>query len=140
MTKTAFLNCNLFVGNKDNLVSDAWFVVDDETGKLTAQGSGKFDEKVDKTVDLDGQYVMSGLINAHTHIGSDRVTNRNFPQTETTVTYNALHNLKEGLQGGVTYIRSCGVPFDVDIKLKEPEINYRLKAQVYDQQGCQFQF
>lgn len=118
MTKTAFLNCNLFVGNKDNLVSDAWFVVDDETGKLTAQGSGKFDEKVDKTVDLDGQYVMSGLINAHTHIGSDRVTNRNFPQTETTVTYNALHNLKEGLQGGVTYIRSCGVPFDVDIKLK----------------------
>lgn len=69
MTKTAFLNCNLFVGNKDNLVSDAWFVVDDETGKLIAQGSGKFDEKVDKTVDLDGQYVMSGLINAHTHIG-----------------------------------------------------------------------
>ena len=45
MTKTAFLNCNLFVGNKDNLVSDAWFVVDDETGKLIAQGSGKFDEK-----------------------------------------------------------------------------------------------
>ena len=73
---------------------------------------------------------MSGLINAHTHIGSDRVANRNFPQTETTVTYNALHNLKEGLQGGVTYIRSCGVPFDVDIKLKKnPRPIAVLKAQ-----------
>lgn len=38
MTKTAFVNCNLFVGNEDNLVDNAWFVVDDETGKLTDQG------------------------------------------------------------------------------------------------------
>ena len=34
MTKTAFENCNLFVGDKDNLVENAWFVVDDETGKF----------------------------------------------------------------------------------------------------------
>lgn len=54
MTKTAFLNCNLFVGNEDNLVDNAWFVVDDETGKLTDQGKGKCTADFDKQVDLKG--------------------------------------------------------------------------------------
>ena len=69
MTKTAFVNCNLFVGTEDNLLENAWFIVNNETGKLEVKGTGKFTfPDIDKTVDLKGQYVMSGLINAHTHI------------------------------------------------------------------------
>lgn len=119
MTKTAFVNCNLFVGTKDEMLKDAWFVVDDETGKLVAQGTGKLTEDADKTVDLNNQYVMSGLLNAHTHVGSNPYTSERYPRTETSTTYWALHNLKKGLRGGVTYVRSCGVPFDVDVKLKK---------------------
>ena len=119
MTKTVFENCNLFVGTSEKLVSDAWFVVDDETGKLVKSGSGQCTEDVDKRVDLERQYVMSGLLNAHTHIGSLSLNDPSFPTTETSVTYNALKNLRDGLRGGVTYIRSCGVPFDVDVKLKQ---------------------
>ncbi|NRO64985.1 hypothetical protein IMAU40088_01663 [Lactobacillus helveticus] len=62
MTKTAFVNCNLFVGDREQLLNNAWFVVDNETGKLTAKGTGKLNVAVEQQVDLDGQYVMSGLI------------------------------------------------------------------------------
>ncbi|EEJ72800.1 metal-dependent hydrolase family protein [Lactobacillus ultunensis] len=119
MMRTVYQNCNLFVGTKDELVHNAWFVVDDKTGKLVDQGSGKFEGKADKQVDLADQYVMSGLLNSHTHLGADPVLDKHYPQTETSTTFNALKNLREGLQGGVTYVRSCGVAFDVDIKLKK---------------------
>ena len=42
MTKTAFVNCNLFVGTEDNLLENAWFIVNNETGKLEVKGTGKF--------------------------------------------------------------------------------------------------
>ena len=71
MTKTTFVDCNLFVGTEDNVKENAWFTVDDVTGKITEVGQGAA-KAADKTVDLDGQYVMSGLINAHTHIGMDK--------------------------------------------------------------------
>ncbi len=124
MTKTAFVNCNLFVGDREQLLNNAWFVVDNETGKLTAKGTGKLNVAVEQQVDLDGQYVMSGLINAHTHVGLVNVAKDHYPETETLVTYKALKDLKNGLKGGVTYIRSCGVPFDVDVKLKNMRNDY----------------
>lgn len=118
MTKTVFVNCNLFVGTEDKLLENAWFVVNDETGRLEAKGAGEYTgDNVDKTVDLEGQYVMSGLINAHTHIGYVNVTKAHYPQTETLTTYKALKDLKSGLKGGVTYLRGCGSAFDVDVKL-----------------------
>lgn len=124
MTKTAFVNCNLFVGDREQLLNNAWFVVDNETGKLTAKGTGKLNVAVEQQVDLDGQYVMSGLINAHTHVGLVNAAKDHYPETETLVTYKALKDLKNGLKGGVTYIRSCGVPFDVDVKLKNMRNDY----------------
>ena len=118
MTKTVFVNCNLFVGNSEELLENAWFVVDNETGKLTEKGTGKVTITAEQTVDLNGQYVMSGLINAHTHVGLVNAAKDHYPETEILVTYKALKDLKSGLKGGVTYIISCGVPFDVDVKLK----------------------
>lgn len=124
MTKTAFLNCNLFVGNEDNLVDNAWFVVDDETGKLTDQGKGKCTADFDKQVDLKGKYVMSGLLNSHTHMGLDSDLKKKFPTTEASTTYAALRDLREALQTGVTYVRSCGTSFDVDCKLVQMRKQY----------------
>ena len=116
MTKTAYVNCNLFTGLEDKLEENAWFVVDNETGKLTKTGQGECPEEVDEKVDLAGQYVMSGLLNSHAHPGLGDY--RNYPTTETSVTVKALEDLRSGLKGGVTYLRSCGVNFDVDVKLK----------------------
>lgn len=60
---------------------------------------------------------MPGLIDVHTHMMMDPLGNKLEYLSETEVTTLALHNLKELLQAGVTYIRDCGCAFDTDIKL-----------------------
>ena len=86
MSETVFENCNLFVGNEDKLLENAWFVVDDESGRLTKVGTGDAPQG-DQQVDLNGQYVMSGLINAHTHVGLINAAKDHYPETEALVTY-----------------------------------------------------
>ena len=100
----------MFVGNKDKLLENAWFVV----GRLTKVGT-RDSPQGDQQVNLNSQYVMSGLINA---------AKDHYPETEALVTYQALKDLRNGLRGGVTYIRSCGVSFDVDVKLKRMRNSY----------------
>lgn len=117
MTKTAFVNCKLFVGTENKLQENAWMIVDDNTGKILSTGMEKVNKPVNRKIDLKQQYVMPGLINSHTHIGYINVSKYRYPETETLVTYKALKDLKAGLKGGVTYIRGCGSPYDVDVKL-----------------------
>ena len=79
MSTTVFNNCNLFVGNEDKVLDNAWFCVDDESGRLTKLGTGPA-PKADKNIDLNNQYVMSGLINAHTHIGLINADKNHYPE------------------------------------------------------------
>ncbi len=111
-----YSNCKLFDGISTDIKKAAWFVVDESTGKVAKSGYGER-PVADKVVDLKGKYVMPGLIDAHTHIMMDPIGNKLEYLSETEVTTVALHNLKELLQTGVTYIRDCGCAFDTDIKL-----------------------
>ncbi|MQS97079.1 metal-dependent hydrolase family protein [Companilactobacillus halodurans] len=115
MTKT-FINLNLFDGVKNEIVKNSYLTVDDK-GKILAKGIGTPDDSYQK-VDLKNKFVMPGLINAHTHIMMNPVTNKLEYLSEAEVTFTALKNLQTLLHAGVTYIRDCGCPFDVDIKLR----------------------
>ena len=117
MTQTLYKNFKLFDGNKFKIQENAWFVVDNESGKITKLG---FNESPDmeNAVDLKNKYVMPGLVNAHTHIMMNPQTNKLNYLSEAEVTFTALKNLKELLKSGVTYVRDCGCAFDVDIKLR----------------------
>lgn len=117
MTQILYKNFKLFDGNKFKIQENAWFVVDNESGKITKLG---FNESPDmeNAVDLKNKYVMPGLVNAHTHIMMNPQTNKLNYLSEAEVTFTALKNLKELLKSGVTYVRDCGCAFDVDIKLR----------------------
>lgn len=70
MTTTVYLNCNLFQGTSDQVQSDAWMVVNNETGKLTHVGQGNYSGSADNTVDLKGalRYArIGGRPYAHVH-------------------------------------------------------------------------
>lgn len=117
MTQTAFFNFTLFDGKTDQNESDAWFTTNDQTGKIVNRGTGAA-PKADHWIDLQGQYVMPGFINVHTHITSDPNTfDGNSGDSETEAAVTAYKNLQTMLKSGVTYIRECGTSYDVDIKL-----------------------
>ncbi|MCF1615774.1 metal-dependent hydrolase family protein [Tetragenococcus koreensis] len=115
MTKTLYKNAQVFTGKNEEFTAGFNFVVDDETGTFTQ------DEQVDQTVDLAGQYVMPGMINAHTHIVADpyaKIAQLGSPDaTAPTATFLALSNLQKLLADGVTYIRDVGSVSDVDLEL-----------------------
>lgn len=119
MSKTLFHNFSLFDGTKNYLQTNAWLLVDNETGKITDTGKNQF-PAAEQTVDLAGKYVMPGLINCHTHI----TMNPGVGDGGTTVnaiasTVRAVNNLHTFLKSGVTYIRECGSTYDIDITLSE---------------------
>ncbi|PMD69049.1 metal-dependent hydrolase family protein [Companilactobacillus nuruki] len=123
MTKT-FINLNLFNGIEDKIYKNSYLTVGDN-GKIIAKGIGVPDDNNEK-VDLKNKYIMPGLINAHTHIMMNPITNKLEYLSETEVTFTALKNLNTLLHAGVTYIRDCGCPFDVDITLRKLQESGRL--------------
>ncbi|MFC6181306.1 metal-dependent hydrolase family protein [Lactiplantibacillus daowaiensis] len=115
---TTFTNCQLFDGEKTMVQPHAWFTVDD-TGKLTARGTGAAPAS-EHTVDLAGQYVMPGMINAHTHITMNpAVGSGDTGVDEVTATVRAVNSLHDLLKSGVTYIRECGCTFNIDVTLEK---------------------
>lgn len=88
-----------FTGPLDVLVED---------GIITKVGSGLAGDGAEP-VDLEGLWLMPGVFDCHTHIGFstlDMVELLNMSITEWTL--EAARNLRNTLEGGVTYIRDAG--------------------------------
>ncbi len=119
MTKTVFSNFNLFDGTGDSNDKNAWFAVDDETGKLLDRGTGTAPNG-DSNVDLKSKYVMPGLFNVHCHIMSHPDTaDGGANESETEAAVFSVQSLRTLLKSGVTFVRECGTTYDLDIKLKK---------------------
>ncbi|MGL5688656.1 MAG: amidohydrolase family protein, partial [Weissella cibaria] len=82
------------------------------------------DTPADEIVSLAGQYVVPGLINAHTHV-TDLVAADQSPaltnMTEAAVTVFAQKNLRDLLRDGVTTIRNVGSFANIDLSLARLE-------------------
>lgn len=113
---TVYRDANVFDA-VDGEVHQVSFRVEDD--RITAMGlASSVDTEDAETVDLSGRYVMPGLFNVHSHMFMDPINNRLDHLTETEATLNAVHNLRDLLHSGVTTVRECGDPFDVDVKIK----------------------
>lgn len=118
MTKTTFFNFTLFDGTNDQNQPDAWFTVDNASGKLVDRGQGT-PAAADTRVDLQGQYVMPGFMNVHVHITADTQALQGKEHSEAEAGVLAFTNLQALLKSGVTYVRGCGTGYDADVKLKK---------------------
>ena len=116
MSKITFYNFHLFDGKDNKIIDNAWFTVDNKTGKIVNRGEGTSPGS-DRRVDLKGKYVTPGLIDVHCHIALSPKAKTKFNISETEAAINAYQNLKTLLKSGVTFIRSCGNSYDVDLKL-----------------------
>lgn len=123
---TIYYNASIFDGKNEEITRDAWFEVTD--GRIAQIGTGKPSKKAEKNIDLKGKYVTPGLINAHTHMMMNPVTNKLEYLSETEVTATAIQNLRDLLESGVTYIRDCGCAFNTDIKLRNFAKEHDLEA------------
>lgn len=115
---TIYTNASLFDGVDGKMRANSWFAVDGD--RIVSMGEGSSRPRTsDRTVDLGGRYVMPGLFNVHSHMFMDPVNNHLDHLTETEATLNAVRNLRDLLRSGVTTVRECGDPFDIDMKIRD---------------------
>ncbi|WP_349580680.1 metal-dependent hydrolase family protein [Lactiplantibacillus plantarum] len=114
MTKTNYINASIYSSEKQTFIDNQFMTVDDATGKIIAVGTGTPDTIAEQTTDMQGKYVMPGIMNAHTHITSiptywwhDGQEDRH-PESREYNTMYAIHNMQDMVNHGVTYIRNVG--------------------------------
>ncbi|MHA8263652.1 metal-dependent hydrolase family protein [Lactobacillaceae bacterium Melli_B3] len=127
MNKTVFKNANLFDGFHDQITEAAWLLVTDENGKIIEIGTDN-PPAADQVVDLNGQYVMPGIINAHTHVTLDPNSNDGDGFANIVdVVLRSTNHLRTLLKSGVTYVRGCGSSYGVDRELARLQRDGKLK-------------
>ena len=127
MSQTTFFNFNLFDGKENKTVNNAWFTVDDKTGKIVERGES-IPPQSNRRIDLKDKYVLPGFIDVHCHIASDpKASDVGFSDSETELAIHAYQNLRTLLKNGVTFGRGCGTSYDIDIKLNKMVKEDKLK-------------
>jgi imidazolonepropionase-like amidohydrolase len=95
----AIIHANLFNGTENRITEDATVFVRDglieriETGKVSVSDDYK-------VIDAEGNYLMPGMFDVHTHIDS-------------------IARAKQAVESGVTTVRSASVPSFQDVALRE---------------------
>ena len=96
--RLAVINAKLIDGESDRVQSDVTVLISD--GKIESVKRGGKVPKGYETIDIAGATLMSGFIDAHTHIRS-------------------LSSAKRALESGVTTVRSASTPNYQDVNIRE---------------------
>ena len=120
MSKTAFINGRLFIGD-GRIVEKGSVVVEDDRIIDVTTGSVEPPEG-SEVVDLQGTTLMPGLIDCHIHICSDGSndpwTNRR-DKSVAAITLLAADMAKKTIMNGVTTVRDMGGPDGIDVALRD---------------------
>lgn len=136
MTKINYTNAAIYNHQAKAFEANHYVVVDTETGKITATGAGTVDAavQVDETVDMEGKYVMPGIMNAHTHMTSIPTYWVNGGEDDAHAdsrefnTMYAIKNMEDAINNGITYIRNVGAAYDIDIEIKRMQESGMIKG------------
>jgi len=95
----ALIHCNLFNGSENGIVEDATVLVKGDRIESIAESAATIPAGYD-TIDCEGNYLMPGLFDVHTHLDNPAA-------------------MRRALESGVTTIRSASVPAFQDVGLRE---------------------
>lgn len=140
MKKYAIANANIISGKlNDGVQRDKYIVVED--GKIAKITSDKAAIDGLKVVDLNGKYILPGLINLHVHLPGSGMPKDTKKQNKKTVRMLMDHALtkyivyrlcasyaKVELMSGVTTIRTVGGLDDIDSRIRDNGAKGKLKA------------
>lgn len=124
--KTILKNCVLIDGTGAEPVLDAMVVISE--GKINyagpASGWGEADSSF-LVVDLGGQYVLPGLIDAHVHLSGSGEADSQFSAPTGQMALKILSNTQKNLAAGITTVRDLGgwseLEFDVRRSIENGE-------------------
>lgn len=140
MEKYAIANANIISGKlNDGVQSGKYVIVED--GKIAKITSDKTAIDGLKVVDLNGKYLIPGLINLHVHLPGSGMPKDTKKQNKKTVRMLMNHALtkyivyrmcanyaKVELMSGVTTIRTVGGLDDIDSRIRDNGAKGKLKA------------
>lgn len=120
-------NCNLINGIDDNVIKDAFIIIEGDT--ISEIGTGHLDTILsDQIIDAAGKYVMPGLIDSHVHLVWDGSPDP-MPIIEhmenDEVTLRAYKHSLDYLNLGITTVRDVGSPDRTVIHVRDA-INSKL--------------
>ncbi|WP_308889148.1 metal-dependent hydrolase family protein [Weissella confusa] len=110
MTIVNYVGGNVYVTNEE--FKSQTVSVDTVSGQVVQTV-----READQIVDVQGKYLVPGLINAHTHIVMAADGRERAGQDVTLDTLVALQNLQDAIASGVTTIRDAGSTDNIDLKL-----------------------
>ncbi len=140
MKKYAIANANIISGKlNDGVQSGKYVIVED--GKIAKITSDKAAIDGLKVVDLNGKYLLPGLINLHVHLPGSGMPKDTKKQNKKTVRMLMNHTLtkyivyrmcanyaKVELMSGVTTIRTVGGLDDIDSRIRDNGAKGKLKV------------
>ena len=140
MKKYAIANANIISGNMgDGVQSGKYIVVED--GKIASITDDKKAIANLDVIDLNGKYILPGLINLHVHLPGSGMPKDTKKQNKKTVRMLMNHALtkyivyrmcanyaKVELMSGVTTIRTVGGLDDIDSRIRDNGAKGKLKA------------
>lgn len=119
--QTILYNCSLINGLDEEIIENAYLIIEDKKIKEIGTGEVEKDESAN-LVDIKGQYVMPGLIDCHVHLvwdGSEDPQKKIQHLDESTIALEAYSHALLTLKEGITTVRDVASPKKSVLNLRD---------------------
>jgi len=116
---TILKNITLIDGTGSNPIGDAILAIRDGKTLYAGPASGWSDTNEAITLDLGGQFVLPGLIDAHVHLAGSGEADSQFRAEDGAMALKILSNAQKNLAAGITTVRDLGGWNELEFVVRE---------------------